>query len=166
MRHARFPRRFASYASIALGLAVGACSGESAPGLKSGLEGAFVRAAPTWDLNHDGDVTCEEWKQYVRIIFKESDLDRDGKLTPDEFKRMAKVDRLFELANFEYYDTDKKGYVTEADMLDKPNPAFVQLDKQNTCVLKAYQLRASIMHEEKKSNPGMASTPGGGPGGR
>jgi len=164
MRHTPYPRYWGFYAGLALALTAAACSGESAPGLKEGLDGAFIRAAPTWDLNHDGDVTCEEWKQYARMLFKDADLNRDGKLTSDEFQRMAKIDRLFETANFQYYDTDKKGFVTEADIVNKPNPAFVQLDKDNTCVLKTYQLRAAITYEAKKTNPGVSAIPG--PGGR
>ena len=34
--------------------------GSSAPGLEEGVDGAFIRAAATWDLDRDGDVTCDE----------------------------------------------------------------------------------------------------------
>jgi Ca2+-binding EF-hand superfamily protein len=133
--------------------------------MREGVDGAFIRAAATWDLNHDGDVTCEEWRQYASQLFKEVDLNHDGKLTPDEFQRLTKIDRLFETANFAYYDTDKKGFVTQADFVDKPNPAFLELDKDKTCVLKTYQLRASITGESKRTNPGVqpiSGPPGGG----
>jgi hypothetical protein len=107
-------------------------------------------------LNHDGDVTCEEWRTYARSLFKEADLNHDGKLTPDEFVRLAKIDHLFEIADFKYYDVNKQGYVTEAEFVDRPNPAFVELDKEKTCVLKTYQLRAATMPgAPKKDNPGI-----------
>jgi len=164
MRQTWILRYGAAFAAIALALVAAGC-GTTSPGLKEGVNGAFIRAAPTWDLNHDGNVTCEEWRQYALSVFKEVDLKRDGKLTPDEFEKLVKIDRLFLTANFAYYDSDKKGYVTQADFVDKPNPAFLELDKEKTCVLKAHQLRAALSDEPKRTNPGMQTGPGG-PGGR
>ncbi|MFY9639998.1 MAG: histidine kinase [Rhodomicrobium sp.] len=158
MRQTRYLPYAASISALILALAAAGC-GSSSPGLKEGIDGAFVRAAATWDLNHDGNVTCDEWKQYASSLFKEADLNRDGKLTPDEWDRLAKIDRLFLIANFAYYDADKKGYVTQADFVEKPNPAFHELDKDNSCVIKAYQLRAAISDSPKSTNPG--STPSG-----
>ncbi len=143
---------FIAAAILALGLA--AC-GATPPGLTDGINGAFVRAAPTWDLNHDGDVTCEEWRQYALSVFRDADLNHDGKLTPDEFQRLAKIDHLFDTANFAYYDVNHQGFVTQQEFLDRPNPAFAELDKNNTCVLKSYQLRAAIIADPKRTNPGV-----------
>jgi EF hand len=127
----------------ALILSVGASGcGSSAPGLKEGIDGAFIRAAATWDLNHD------------------------GKLTPEEFDRLAKIDRLFLTANFAYYDADHKGYVTQAEFVDKPNPAFLELDKENTCVIKSYQLRAAISDDGKKAASSGMTPSGSSPGSR
>jgi Ca2+-binding EF-hand superfamily protein len=151
------------FAALILALASAGC-GSSAPGLKEGIDGAFIRAAATWDLNHDGNVTCDEWKQYAASVFKDADLNRDGKLTREEFDRLAKIDRLFLLANFDYYDEGHKGHVTLADLSDRPNPAFQELDKEHTCIIKTYQLRAAISDEIKQGNPGAAPTaspPGG-----
>ena len=55
----------------------------------SEVDGAFLRAAQTWDLNHDGNVTCDEWRTYALSLFKEADANHDGKLTPEEFTRFA-----------------------------------------------------------------------------
>jgi Ca2+-binding EF-hand superfamily protein len=163
MRQTFTPRHRASLAALILALAAAGC-GSTAPGLKEGVDGAFIRAAATWDLNHDGDVTCDEWRQYATSLFKEVDLKHDGKVTPDEFARLTKIDRLFITANFAYYDTDHKGYVTQQDFVDKPNPAFTALDTEKTCVLKTYQLRASITDDPKRTNPGMSPISGPGTG--
>jgi hypothetical protein len=153
--------RFGALAGLLMpALAATGCA-SSAPGLKEGIDGAFIRAAATWDLNHDGNVTCDEWRQYAATIFRDADLNKDGKLTPEEFQRLAKIDRLFETANFAYYDVDKKGYVTQADFTDRPNPAFLELDKEKTCVLKTHQLRAAISDDPKRTNPSVPQ--GGGP---
>lgn len=134
--------------------------GTTSPETKEGIDGAFIRAAPTWDLNHDGNVTCDEWKTYALSLFKENDINHDGKLTPDEFARLSKIDRLFETADFKYYDVNNQGYLTQADFVERPNPAFAALDKDHTCVLKTHQLRASSMPQQKKENPGLTSPAG------
>jgi Ca2+-binding EF-hand superfamily protein len=123
--------------------------------MSDSIEGTFIRAAATWDLNHDGKVTCDEWRAYAASLFKEADTNHDGKLTKEEFERLPKIDRLFEVANFEYYDVNKQGYITQADFVDRPNPAFAELDKDHTCVLSTYQLRASTMDHPKKENPAI-----------
>ncbi len=127
--------------------------GSSSPGMREDVGGAFIRAAATWDLNHDGNVTCDEWKTYAAGLFREADLNHDGKLTPDEFARLAKIDRLFETANFKYYDVNNQGYVTQSEFVERPNPAFEELDKQKTCILQTYQLRAATAEEPKRDNP-------------
>lgn len=160
------PSRCAATAAVfLLALAAGGC-GSSAPGLGEGMDGAFIRAAATWDLNHDGNVTCDEWKQYAASLFKDVDLNHDGKLSPEEFDRLAKIDRLFLTANFAYYDADHKGHVTLSDLTDKPNPAFLELDKEKTCVIKTYQLRAAISPESKQSGSSAAAASPQAPGSR
>ena len=153
MRQTWLSRNAGPLAGLILALAAAGC-GSSAPGLREGMDGAFIRAAATWDLNHDGNVTCDEWKQYVAGLFKEFDTNRDGKLMPDEFDRLAKADRLFTMANLAYYDPGHKGYVTLDDFTSRPNPAFEQLDQDHTCVIKTYQLRAAITDSPKQDNPG------------
>lgn len=145
------------FAGLSTALLSAGCASTS-PGMAEGVEGSFIRAAATWDLNHDGKVTCDEWRSYAASLFKEVDLNHDGKLTREEFAKLAKIDRLFETANFDYYDVNKQGYVTQADFVDRANPAFAALDKEHTCVLSTYQLRAATNNDTapaKRENPGI-----------
>jgi hypothetical protein len=142
--------------AAAAAAALGGCSSTS-PGMSDTIEGSFIRAAPTWDLNRDGKVTCEEWKTYARSVFKEVDVNHTGKLTPGDFEKLTKIDRLFEVANFKYYDVNRQGYVTEAEFVERANPAFATLDTNNSCVLSTYQLRAATSDTApaKRENPGI-----------
>lgn len=123
---------------IALALCLGAagCAGndnKSPLASATPTEREFVLAAITWDLNRDGDVTCEEWKQYVADLFREADANRDGFLSKEEFAAMGRSDRLFETAGFKYFDADGDGRLTLAEIADKPNPAFILLDVDKDC---------------------------------
>lgn len=123
---------------LAAAVLAGCATGNKSPlASATPLEREFAAAAITWDLNKDGDVTCEEWRQYLAGLFREADADRDGFLTRQEFAALARSDRLFEVAGFDYFDTNTDGRLTLAEMADKPNPAFQLLDKNNDCVISA-----------------------------
>jgi hypothetical protein len=127
-------------AGIALGVILGAqsaCStGGSGPFASAPpTTKQFLRAAITWDLDGNGDVTCEEWRAYVRGLFQEADANRDGSLTRDEFADMARRDRLFETARFSYFNPGGDGRLTLAEITNKPNPAFKLLDTNGDCRL-------------------------------
>jgi len=112
-------------------------------------EKAFVAAAPTWDLNKDGLVTCTEWKQYAGDLFRQADANGDGALTREEFQGMIAQDRLFEVADLTYFDADGDGRVTISELVDKPNPAFVLLDKDSDCTLTADEIRSGVGHADQ-----------------
>ena len=51
-----------------------------------------------------------------------------------------------------------------ADFVDRPNPAFTTLDKDNTCVLNSYQLRArylgrGVKEKREPRNSGITIAP-------
>ena len=112
----------------------------------------FLQASATWDVDKDGVVTCDEWKRYAGDLLKEADADGDGMLTRDEYARMARSDRLFELIGFGYFDQNGDGRISLAELADKPNPAFAILDKDGDCRLTADEM------------PTLAGVPPGGRG--
>jgi Ca2+-binding EF-hand superfamily protein len=116
----------------AAALLLGACT--STPfGSSNDFDRTFIGAAQTWDLNKDGSVSCDEWKQYAASSFRESDANGDGALDQQEFLVLAKNDRLFEVANLSYYDANSDSKVAAQELADKPNTAFKLLDKNGDC---------------------------------
>lgn len=99
----------------------------------SSMDRTFISAAQTWDFDKDGSVTCDEWKNYVATLVRESDGNGDGALDAEEFKKLAKTDQLFSVADLSYYDANGDGRVTIEEMAAKPNAAFRLLDKNGDC---------------------------------
>jgi Ca2+-binding EF-hand superfamily protein len=122
----------------------------------SPVERQFAAAAETWDLNHDGNVTCDEWKQYATKLFQDADSNHDGFLTREEFAAMSRVDRLFETVGFAALDADADGRIALSELIDRPNPAFTLLDRDHDCVLSP----------EERIHGGDRGTGGGKRGGR
>ena len=129
----------------------------------------FLMAAGTWDRNHDGRVTCGEWQAYVIELVANADKSKDGALSEEEFTKLVQTDRLFATAGFAYWDTNKDGKVTRAEMLEHPNPAFTLLDRDTDCVLSPIELSAARSLQNSPDSqgapPGGGPRGGGGPGG-
>ena len=117
-------------------LVLAGCGGATGPlSSASPTDLKFVAAVATWDMNHDGNVTCSEWKQYAAGLFKDADRDRDGILARQEFEAMSRQDRLFSTIGFAYFDANGDGRITLPELVDKPNPAFALLDRNGDCTI-------------------------------
>ena len=152
-KRARCGRAATLLLPLSLGFLAGCASGGQSPlAAATPVEQEFAAAAVTWDLNKDGNVTCDEWKQYVTGLFREADANRDGNLTRAEFAALARRDRLFETVGFNYFDANADGRLTLAEMSDKPNPAFTLLDKNGDCVIGPDErVQPRVGREEGKS---------------
>ena len=128
--------------AMAGGLLLGACS-NSMPSLTGGpseIDKVFLIAAGNWDRNKDGVVTCDEWKAYAAELFAIGDTAGKGYLTPEDWKRIVNVDRMFETVDFKYYDRNGDGKVDRAEFVDRPNRAFELADRDKNCELTTVEL--------------------------
>ena len=124
----------------------------------------FLMAAGSWDRNHDNTVTCDEWKAYVTDLFRSSDGNGDGILDASEWGKLSAQDRMFDTADLAYFDANKDGKVTLAEMTDKPNPAFRLLDTAKTCSLNGAQVagaRSKTQYDVTGKKPDSADKTGG-----
>jgi EF-hand domain pair len=128
---------------VSLGTVQGCATNKSPLATASTVDREFAAAAVTWDLNRDGNVTCDEWKQYASDLFRAADANQDGVLTREEFAHLARQDRMFEVAGFGYFDADGDGQITLSEMVDKPNPAFALLDTNQDCIISPEERRGS-----------------------
>jgi hypothetical protein len=138
-------------ASAALLVLLAGCGGSSIPE----TDRVFLSAAGNWDRNRDGIVTCDEWKAYAGELFDAADANRDGFVDRTEYATIVSTDRMFQTVEFSYYDSNGDGKLARAEFVDKPNRAFVLLDKGNTCRLDASQVagrarphRAGVRQQE------------------
>lgn len=132
--------------SLMLALQLTACASASLESLTGGpseIDRTFLLAAGNWDRNKDGNVTCDEWKAYAAELFAIGDVERKGYLTPQDWKRIVDVDRMFETVNFKYYDRNGDGKVDRAEFIDRPNRAFELADANKDCTLTTVELTAA-----------------------
>lgn len=149
----RFKTASSVVCAMITGLTLSACStapmpsigsiNPFAPKTLSDVDRAFLQAAGSWDTNHDNVVTCNEWKSYAEDLFNGADADHDDSLDSNEWANLVKVDRLFETADLRYYDANGDGKVTRSEFVDKPNPAFVLMDKSGSCKLDGSQIASA-----------------------
>jgi len=143
-------------------------SGVGSPfGSSSSIDRTFVGAAQTWDFDKNGSVTCDEWKNYLTTLMRESDGNGDSALDDTEFEKMAKTDRLFTVADRAYYDASGDGKVTLDELTGKQNAAFRQLDKNGDCQIDRNETVRVLQVDGPKPStaPNTDQRPPGGAGG-
>jgi Ca2+-binding EF-hand superfamily protein len=145
---------------------VAGCSTSSPFSSASGFDRTFIGAAQTWDLDKNGVVSCDEWKQYATSSFRDADTNGDGALDAEEWKRLARNDRLFEVADLKYYDGNGDGRVTPDELAGKPNLAFALLDKNHDCQIDRNETVQSYSIDKPKQKDNTDNTIAKPPGGR
>ncbi len=139
--------------AISAALALSGCSTASIPTIGSinpfgskqisEIDRAYLQAAGSWDLNHDNVVTCNEWKSYAEDLFNGADANHDDFLDATEWQNLTNVDKMFVTADLRYFDANGDGKVSRQEFVDKPNPAFVLMDRSGTCKLDGSQIASA-----------------------
>jgi Ca2+-binding EF-hand superfamily protein len=108
-----------------------------------------LRFATAWDANHDQVYTCAEWKKFVTDIFNQADRNHDGFVDATEFKSIQDATPQFKDASLGYFDDNGDGRLSRAEFVDKPNPFFLQFDKNHDCKVTLEE----IMEAAKPTDP-------------
>ncbi len=109
----------------------------------SEVDRAYLQAVGSWDLNHDNVVTCNEWKSYAEDLFNSADTNHDDFIDASEWQNLTNIDKMFVTADLKYFDANGDGKVSRQEFVDKPNPAFVLMDKSGSCQLDANQIASA-----------------------
>lgn len=101
----------------------------------------FMTSTSRWDANHDGVLTCDEWRQYANRLFTLADKDGNGFLDATEFQTIGKVEPIFAGADFSYFDDNKDRRISRAEFVDKPSPFFARYDSNRDCRVTSQELQ-------------------------
>lgn len=100
----------------------------------------FIASTSRWDANHDGVLTCDEWRQYANRLFTLADKNANGFLDATEFQMIGKVEPIFAGADFSYFDDNKDRQISRAEFTEKPSPFFARYDLNRDCRVTAQEL--------------------------
>jgi hypothetical protein len=107
------------------------------------------KGPPSWDANHDGVYTCDEWKSYMDRLFKSADHNHDGKLDPAEFATVQKADATLADADFGYFDENQDGKITRKEFVDKPSAFILRFDRNGDCRVTADEIKAATAKKQE-----------------
>jgi hypothetical protein len=98
--------------------------------------------ADSWDANHDGVYTCDEWKKHLDRIFTLADRNHDGRLDAAEFATVKKADPALADADFGYFDENQDGKITREEFVSKPSEFILRFDKNGDCRVTQDEIKA------------------------
>ena len=111
------------------------------------------KGPPSWDANHDGVYTCDEWKAYMDRLFKSADRNHDGKLDPSEFATVQKADATLADADFGYFDENQDDKITRSEFVEKQSPFILRFDANGDCASPRTRSRPGLRRKARKDRP-------------
>lgn len=115
--------------------------GGGMPNAKPAAPDPFLASMSRWDANHDGTLTCDEWRQYANRIFTIADKNANGFLDATEFQHIRKIEPIFAGADLSYFDDNRDRQVSRAEFIDKPSPFFARYDANRDCRVTSQELK-------------------------
>jgi hypothetical protein len=127
---------------------------QSAP---TGDTARSARPAPdgpdSWDANHDGVYTCDEWKSYLDRVFTLADRNRDGHLDQTEFATVRRANTTLADADFGYFDENQDGKITRSEFVTKPSEFILTYDRNGDCRVTPDEMKAATSTPKGPQNP-------------
>jgi hypothetical protein len=97
----------------------------------------------SWDANHDGVNTCNEWKSHLDRMFTLGDRNHDGRLDASEFATIRRLDPALADADFGYFDENQDGKITRDEFVSKPSEYILRYDRNGDCRVTPDEVKAS-----------------------
>ena len=113
------------------------------PALAQSGTDPMLHSSPSWDANHDGTYTCDEWKSFMDRLFASADKGRKGFLTRQEFDTVKKADPSLAEADFGYFDENQDGKISRKEFVDKPSVFILRFDRNGDCKVTSAELKAA-----------------------
>jgi hypothetical protein len=101
----------------------------------------------SWDVNHDGVNTCDEWKSHLDRMFTLGDRNHDGRLDPAEFATIRRLDPALADADFGYFDENQDGKITRNEFVSKPSEYILRFDRNGDCRVTPEEVKASAQKD-------------------
>jgi EF-hand domain pair len=131
-------------AAVALLLTSSSLAIAQSAGAPRPAQDALLKNGPeSWDANHDGIYTCDEWESHLDRIFTLADRDRDGHLDPTEFATVRRMDATLADADFGYFDENQDGKITRNEFVNKPSEFILRFDKNGDCRVTPDEMKAA-----------------------
>jgi hypothetical protein len=126
-----------------LALAQSAVAGDAASSSRPAQDVPPRNGPESWDANHDGVNTCDEWKSHLDRIFTVADRNHDGHLDPTEFATVRRMDAALADADFGYFDENQDGKITRNEFVSKPSEFILRFDRNGDCRVTPDEVKAS-----------------------
>ncbi len=104
-----------------------------------------------WDKDQDGLATCKDIILIRATVFTQSDSNKDGNLTPSEFRDIMHFDKSFRFIPFEQIDKNASGLIEQNEFTRTENKIFKRYDKDNDCMISKPEF-AQIAKEQVSKN--------------